>query len=497
MNICGRKEVSTGMFTRFPSFSTLVTSFGRRKALNFWTIAKEAKALGDLENIKHVLSSLAISLDEAIRGLKPIASPVVLDKRLLSLPDELLAMILEQASQARRIPRCDQIQSLSLVCQRFRHIILNNPRIWSYICSEDEMSYVRACLERSGSAGLSISFTTRSGYSGPLQILAAIAPHSARWKNLEISFTEGLESTQTDAFCRSELLQNLHLPSLRSLCLMVGPKDDESNIYHFHESWDMPSLQQLEINHVPRRFVAPAVTSVRWTARGYNVDNDDSDDSDEPIDEQNVAEIQRLGTFLVAFPALVELDITFIGSGHERYISNDMPSIELPKLNSLRIDIHKSMYARACQFMARTQAPSLRKLEIVLDYGIVGSDEERVLGLLPHDEYPTIEDLTCRIINRKNYREPPVIQLPFEKLQRLRSLTIDAPRLLHFVTGYAPFPALHTLKLNSVSREWVSNLRCLLGKDVFAGLEVLEFGGKASITTLEDIDEELDSSCSF
>lgn len=276
--------------------------------------------------------------------------------------------------------------------------------------------------------------------------------------------------------------------------LMVGPKNAESDIYHFHESWDMPSLQRLEINEVPRRFIAPAVTSVRWTARGYTIDDDD-DQNYEPIDEQNVAEIQRLGTFLAAFPALVELDITFIGYDHERQVSNNMPFIELPKLNFLRIDVHKSMYTRASHFMARTQTPSLRKLEIVLGNGISGSEEERVLDLVPHDEYPTIEDLTCRIIKRKYYRKPPVIQLPFEKLQRLRSLTIDAPHLGHFVTGYAPFPVLRTLNLNSVSREWMSNLRCSLGRDVLEGLEVLEFGGKASITTMEDIDEKLDSLC--
>lgn len=63
---------------------------------------KEARStLCALENIKLVLSGLATSIDAAKIELNPNVRPVAQVKRLSSLlvPDELLAMVIEQAME--------------------------------------------------------------------------------------------------------------------------------------------------------------------------------------------------------------------------------------------------------------------------------------------------------------------------------------------------------------------------------------------------------------
>lgn len=72
----------------------------RNNAVSFWTaapeIAKDSKpSLRNLENIKHVLSGLSKSIDSAITGLKQSTPHILHYKSLASLPDELLATILE------------------------------------------------------------------------------------------------------------------------------------------------------------------------------------------------------------------------------------------------------------------------------------------------------------------------------------------------------------------------------------------------------------------
>lgn len=383
----------------------------RNNAVKFWTaapeIAKDSKSsLRDLENIKHVLSGLSKSIDSAITGLKQSTPHILHSKSLASLPDELLATILEYRIETCKIRwRHYLIQTLSLVCQRFRRIVLQSPRSWSYIDNNDNMSYARACLDRSGSVGLSVSFSIMS-YSNPLRFLDAIVPHSARWENLSITFIEQHPYTRTSAFCRSKLLQNLHLPSLRSLCLMASPGNVESDIYHFYESWDMPNLRQLEMNKVPRRFIAPTVTSVRYSLR--NIGNTLYEDPDA------FAQIQRLGPFLSAFPALVELEVAICLWGARGL--EQMPSLQLPHLTRLRVDASSCGSTTAGLFMAKLQAPLLRKLEIVMPK--CNGDDIRILDFFPCDNYPALKDLICRMIEHENDDRGPLISLPFEKLKK-------------------------------------------------------------------------------
>lgn len=156
----------------------------RNNTVSFWTaapeIAKDSQpSLRDLESIKHVLSGLSKSIDSDITGLKQSTPHILRSKSLASLPDELLATILEYSIESCKIRwRRYLIQTLSLVCQRFRRIVLQSPRSWSYIDNNDNMSYVHACLDRSGSVELWVSFSIMS-YSNPLRFLDAIVPHSA------------------------------------------------------------------------------------------------------------------------------------------------------------------------------------------------------------------------------------------------------------------------------------------------------------------------------
>lgn len=164
-----------------------------------------------------------------------------------------------------------------------------------------------------------------------------------------------------------------------------------------------------------------------------------------------------------------------------------MPSLQLPHLTRLCVDASSCGSTTAGLFMAKLQAPLLRKLEIVMPKCY--DDDIRILDFFPRDNYPALKDLICRMIEKDG--RGPLISLPFEKLPGLRSLTVDAPNLVHFIPrgAFEPPSTLRTIKLNSVAHGWLSNLRWAFVRDVWKGLEVLEIGGKIPSSTMNEIDE--------
>jgi hypothetical protein len=159
-----------------------------------------------------------------------------------SLPNELLEDILDIAC-GDQLPATYRRQlQLSQVNRRFREVITNNARLWSYITLKSTVEWVELLLRRSGSHGLIIDMsahhnlleTKRRSYKA---MLSQVVEHKDRW-----------EEVRFGASCGSELrivhLSNITLPSLVRL---IFPEDirDCSLDGGLCLSWKMPALEHL------------------------------------------------------------------------------------------------------------------------------------------------------------------------------------------------------------------------------------------------------------
>lgn len=161
------------------------------KNLGHWSASPKVilaarSTLRNLEDIKTVLAGLSTSGEEIVKEIKEHIRPFEFGMGLSSLPDEMLSKIFEHALEGQRSGRASSKGAWSLVCRQFRRVVLSTPRLWSRIRSSDRVPYVRTCLKRSKSVGLSIYLYLINDHGQPEDMkrdslfLAAVVPHSAR-----------------------------------------------------------------------------------------------------------------------------------------------------------------------------------------------------------------------------------------------------------------------------------------------------------------------------
>lgn len=203
-------------------------------------------------------------------------------------------------------------------------VVLNTPRLWSRARYSDRMSYVRTCLKRRKSVGLSIDLYLINDHGQDMKreslFLAAVVPHSARWKHLHLSFYDSVLRLKS----RKTILSNLRLSSLHSLSLVSSrPLILQDDIEYCYQTWEMPNLRSLEVDMIPKPLDAPKLSSMRLS---WNFDIDIEGDA---------ATSESLRSFLTAFPELGELRVEFQRNGAQGYQQGlliDMPNLKTCEL---------------------------------------------------------------------------------------------------------------------------------------------------------------------
>lgn len=410
MRKSGRMGPLTGsLLTVFLCANTL--SLISLKNLGHWSASPEVlsaarSTVRDFENVKAVLAGLSASLEETVKDIEKHICPFKLGKGLASIPDELLSEVFVHGLGSYGDDPTTSKETLSLVCRRFRRVVFNTPRLWSRINSGDNIPDVRTCLERSKSVGLTLVLDLNNdddsdvGLERALAFLATVLPHSSRWEYLHLSFDAtslGWESRMM------QLLSNLRLPSLHSLILMSSDELSD-DIGHFYQSWEMPNLRSLEVDIIPKSFVAPKLSSVHL--RQFEIGKD-------------AAASERLRNFLTTFPDLEELSLDFCEDGAQGYPRDLL--IDMPNLKTLSIESSDSALD-VVPFMTALRAAKLRELEIIMSAAEIQPDELIFEYFLPLRQYPSLEILKVRLLDQ--LRELP---LPFGKIPGLRKLSLDAP----------------------------------------------------------------------
>ncbi len=186
--------------------------------------------------------AIAVSIQEFMSNSKTITANRMGREScgpwLLSLPNEILAVIIELAALERE-PGFGALE-LSHVCQRFRSIALHLPKIWTRMSYEYYgFNIARLYAERGHHAGLDVTVNELNHDCSKL--MQAAIPFCEEWRSF--SYT-GFHSTLDSWHLREHRIP-MKLPRLEHL--QVG--NDSDGVY---KSYYMPNLTSaLFINTIP------------------------------------------------------------------------------------------------------------------------------------------------------------------------------------------------------------------------------------------------------
>lgn len=403
------------------------------------------------------------------------------------------------------------------------------------------MPYVRACLERSKSFGLSIDVDLQDKHTWhqTLPFLDVILPHSTRWEQFQIRFgVWKVGSGFRQALLQS--LSSLQLPSLELLSLYfshfkfykgpftVDTSQDTNDIHYFNQSWEMPNLRCLRIDECPNNIIAPKLNclSLSSSPRGASA-------------------IERLRNVCASFPALQELQIDLSDIDRQdfdclkapsakkgtafrscvrtlrkichpckhfsKWGVRDLPAnlnlgpfsshnvtIEIPNLRELTILAYGFDRTAIRAFMSALRAPALCKVEIMMTAPKNDNACYSVLeDFFPQEDYPALDELTLTIkADNHKYQE---FCVPYAKFRGLHSLTLNTTSCATYTPslvtedGDICVPALHRLKViraDDSYLHWLNEMRgAIIKKKLWAasGFKELEISSVLSSSSVCEI----------
>lgn len=394
-------------------------------------------------------------MQETVDALRVAIRPFSFGKGIDTLPDEILSIIFESLGPGwfRFATR-----TLNLVSRRFRHVVLNTPRLWCDVSTRmSSMDGVIRHLERSKSTGLNVDvvpsplFDWETPCLDQLEVFDAVLPHAGRWERFAVDI--GLASKPLNL--RERLTHLTHLPRLKELCLEcyvgVVEVDDPS----FLDSLYAPQLHRLHIiNCVPgRSTLFSSLTSLEIGIWDVNGDHQLS---------------QSLCKLLASIPNLTEasLTLTCFQTQVAPGLGGEFPPCFLRKLKILSFTITAVLCDQLLSFRKALITPAIVECTFsVRNSGFACSAEaDGVLYakyldfMLCHDEYPTLEALSIDFDSLDGCMAR--FNIPFEKVPNLCELTVD-------IHGFYPdslperVPALRSLTIRNLGTDawkWVKRL---------------------------------------
>ena len=150
--------------------------------------------LSRLKHTRDFLSTLQLTLENAITLLESSIMPRSFSYGLGCLPDTLLsdvfdilcAEVAEQDSMSfQGASKVANLRNgLALVSRRFRRVALSTPSIWSYVNSWDAELGIASSLKLSRALPLQLTLQVNGSRSEFRQMLSCAVPHIHRWKSL-------------------------------------------------------------------------------------------------------------------------------------------------------------------------------------------------------------------------------------------------------------------------------------------------------------------------
>jgi len=396
----------------------------------------------DTEAVARVLgpSLLKVQPEDAIRTLETERRHVVLGHGLLSLPDELLALVFVTTMSDCYKPWITAFH-LSAVCRRFHAITHSSPEMWSYVSTKmSRQEVVDMCLDRSRNASLHLSIV-----EGSPDFYSAIRQHCSRWESIQINSGREKYQTEVDKLLPDAALDAL--PRLQSIRVACGPRTSREvkklvdqlntsapNVRHLTLTISTPSrytlpasLRRLDLTVFPKSFTTPGSGSIR-----------------------------HLVSFLRSAPLLEEMKLDFLKTEcFDPFTSQKSPGKQMIFSMPLVGKVKLSLRAHdGLQPLLRTlYFPNIIDLSIeVRDKVIDDWDDEEGYGGSPEPEidniHPGMQPVNAMFHRSKKYPRLTTLtlRLLFWDEAILRSnVTLDKDFLMNYAKNY---PALQRLTLH-------------------------------------------------
>lgn len=333
--------------------------------------------------------------------------PVYYSRRIALIPDELLAMILEQST--------DDPKQLRLVSKRFHRIVSNLPRLWSKIhYGGIHHGNVELALRLSRDFPLDLQFFDRMREHE----LAVFTPYLHRTGSLWIDCVE-MQVEKMHRYFSSLQMERLHFLQLQFLQYHDTDDDNEFEAElpenTFYEDWYTPSLTILDVtNIVPRPIRGMVLKQFSISLLNESLD----------------VHLDRLSAFLEECPGLEDLTIAV---SDFRSLQGDAVSVKLFRVKRFQLAIDSS----------RDGAVETVPLYPIIDALILPNVAEVIVSIRL-DSRGSLESCLATVF-------PTPARYP--ALQTL-DITIESPsirqmslKILH--TAYTSFPLMQRLTIES------------------------------------------------
>ncbi|KLO14076.1 hypothetical protein SCHPADRAFT_332503 [Schizopora paradoxa] len=272
---------------------------------------------------------------------------------LLSLPDEILAIIFRNAVDGTRLDEEDSIYlplahvqasaSLSHVCQRFRHVAISIPYLWNCTFNRMSTDLVEMCFSRLSIPIAEVSVTTTSNLASiesSKSYLSTVVPFSQRWRRYE---HEQLRFAIDRLKEVASFSRNLNAPHLLELSIVYSTaplkltngerSQADREAIHYYSTWSCPMLTSVSTrNLIPVPYMIPNSPSLKELDMSMNF-------------ERNTPKFSLgdLVSFLSSLVQLEDLTLQFfsLNSNIEEMDSPISTKVALSSLRKLCINLYR------------------------------------------------------------------------------------------------------------------------------------------------------------
>lgn len=303
-------------------------------------------ALYHLKGLSKALQSLQSHAKLEIDRIEKAFGSLFLHDGINSAPDDVLAMIFENAITSTIVgkPAGEGRTVLSIVSvnRRFRSLALQQPVLWSILPYKHTLHLFNLFLERSGDVALTVYF----GPSVPRWYTEAVMLLGYRWGHIVAHSPDYLPQNggEIDVYPR---LHTVQLEQSSEAPSTVGG------------SWTVPSLRRLSVQNIIPALFSNTIASLT----SFTITSEVTIDMGKTL-------LQNLG----AMQNLEELSLSFGSVGAEFVFDSSTPSrCNLASLRRLRLVLNcgirqKDSYETFHGFLDRIATPTVQKFEIIAVY---------------------------------------------------------------------------------------------------------------------------------
>ena len=376
----------------------------------------------ELKTARRMLETLVQTISDEITATMDEMLPVYYHQCFASLPDELLASILEESGN-------DPVD-MQMVSRRFYHLVSSLPRLWTTIRHRAQGDQWNLALERSCEQILDVDILVDELTPREVQ---ALRPHWHRVGKLMLEACDEHTETMNKHFSSLGTMHRLRQLSL-DLCLLDGDEDVHPNAgYTFYEDWHTPNLTELAVtNIIPVPFGGMSLKHLDMRLS----DAEDAGDWD----------VTKLHTLLTSCQALEQMSIEFENAAA---LIGEFGPVELPLLRYFKLTLARDVVSNNPSFVEFASNVTITNVEemhiVTTDLAAVDVNPFLVLVLIfsSSTRFPNLTILDISVKTGGWFQ-----WTIFSCLPKLSYYAIEAPGLDIFAGGILSiktFPPLRTI----------------------------------------------------